>query len=191
MKKPSDKGSAFERDICKLLSLWMSQGARPDIFFRNPASGGAFTLSLARGRALGFGGDVAAGHPLAHSFLEHFYVEAKHWKTLGLETLLLGRGGDFLAITKNAENQAKQVGRHFMIVAKQNFRPTLLVMPSAIGMRLLGHQVSVHHTLCNGTYFATLFADMLKVDPVVFMDTIASSRRFGRPKGDNNEVAHL
>jgi hypothetical protein len=165
--------------------MWMSRGERPDLFFRNPASGGAFTLSLAKGQAFGFGGDVAAGHPLAHSFLEHFYVEAKHWRTLGLETLLLGRGGDFLAITKTAERQAKQVHRHFMVVAKQNFRPTLLVMPNEVGMKVLSGKVTVYHTLCSGAYFAGLFDEMLQVDPVYFMEAAneAPYRRLalGRP----------
>lgn len=181
----NQKGSAFERDVCRSLSRWMSRGDRADLFFRNPASGGAFTLSLGRGEAFGFGGDVAAGHPLAHSFLEHFYVEAKHWKSLGLDTLLIGKGGDFLRITKTAERQARAVDRHFMVVAKQNFRPTLLLMPNEVGMRLLAGRVPVYHTLYSGAYFATLFDNLLKVDPVLFMDaaneTAYSRLALGRP----------
>lgn len=42
-KHPSAKGSSFEREFCKKLSLWVSDGKDPDIFWRTAGSGSMAT----------------------------------------------------------------------------------------------------------------------------------------------------
>jgi hypothetical protein len=44
------KGSSFEREIAKLLSLWWSEGMRDDVFYRSHASGGRFTMRRKSGK---------------------------------------------------------------------------------------------------------------------------------------------
>jgi hypothetical protein len=44
------KGGAFEREICRDLSLWWSSGAKDDIFYRTSGSGGRFTHRQKRGK---------------------------------------------------------------------------------------------------------------------------------------------
>jgi len=43
MTQSKTKGSSFEREIAKLLSLWFSKGKRDDCFYRTQSSGGRFT----------------------------------------------------------------------------------------------------------------------------------------------------
>lgn len=67
------KGNAFERDVCRKLSLWISDGKRDDLLWRTAASGGRATfISRTSGGArlaVAQAGDVTAidlaGFPLA------------------------------------------------------------------------------------------------------------------------------
>lgn len=55
------KGSAYEREFCKELSLWWTNGNTDDVFWRSSNSGGRATLRAAKGkRTSGQHGDVAA-----------------------------------------------------------------------------------------------------------------------------------
>lgn len=46
----SKKGPKFERTICKMLSLWWSEGERDDIFWRTAGSGGRATVRRKQGK---------------------------------------------------------------------------------------------------------------------------------------------
>lgn len=64
-----DKGSSFERDICKELSLWWTNGKRDDVFWRTAGSGGRATNRMKQGQqTAGACGDMtfvdAVGDPL-------------------------------------------------------------------------------------------------------------------------------
>jgi len=72
------KGPQFERDMCKQLSLWWSDGARSDVFWRTSGSGARATVRAKKGKeTFGQCGDVAAIHPDGVSFLEVFAIELK------------------------------------------------------------------------------------------------------------------
>jgi hypothetical protein len=163
-----NKGNQFERDMCRKMSLWISRGERTDLFMRNVASGGAFTMSLKRGSALGVGGDMMAVHPLAHAFLDVFLTEYKHWRALNFEAALWNNRGEFARVITKAEKQAQEAGRHCFIVAKQNFRAPILLMPNDIGVRCAAPGL-VYHSLWNARVFACLLDDALKADPAEFL----------------------
>lgn len=75
-KKAKGKGSAFEREICKKLSLWWTDGGRDDVFWRTASSGGRAT---ARGRKSTFGqhGDVQATDPIGQPLMDLCTIEIK------------------------------------------------------------------------------------------------------------------
>jgi hypothetical protein len=65
----SKKGSAFERDTCKQLSLWFSHGERDDIFWRTAGSGARATCRAKQGlMTADSAGDICAIHPSAKCF---------------------------------------------------------------------------------------------------------------------------
>lgn len=166
-----EKGNEFERLMCKRMSLWLSAGQRRDLFMRNVASGGAFTLSARRGSPSGVGGDMMAVHPLAHDFLEVFLTEYKHWRDLNFEAALWMNRGEFAQVLTKAERQAIAAQRHYFIVAKQNHRAPILLMPHDVGLScatvLRSH--AVRHSLWGGRMFACLLDDVLGADPVEFI----------------------
>ena len=76
------KGSSFERKICKELSLWITDGERDDLFWRSSNSGGRATIVAVDGTRHTQSGDISAIHPLGHAFTETFVVECKHHRCI-------------------------------------------------------------------------------------------------------------
>lgn len=60
----SKKGSKFERDMCKRLSMWYSHEKRDDIFWRTAGSGARATVRMKQGKMTAdSAGDISALHP--------------------------------------------------------------------------------------------------------------------------------
>jgi hypothetical protein len=130
------KGSAFERQVGARLSRWITNGARGDLFSRNVLSGGDFTKRAAsRAEELGMPGDLMARHPLAFDFARAFTVECKHYADLGLVAFLLDHGGtSFLGkVLQHTSFQASQANTHYMVIARQNRLPVLVITSLRIG----------------------------------------------------------
>ena len=72
------KGSAFEREIAKLLSLWWSDCERDDIFWRTQTSGARATSRKRRGQdTFGQYGDIQACDPVGQPLLDCCIIEIK------------------------------------------------------------------------------------------------------------------
>lgn len=119
------KGSAFERLVCRKLSLWVSADERGDLFWRSAMSGGRATLARKRGEASHVAGDIASVHAEGHALTDDFYVECKHLKSLDLTALVCaGRGAlakNWMECCESAEYHKKRP----MLIAKQNMQPIL------------------------------------------------------------------
>ena len=78
MAKGSAKGSAFERKICKKLSLWWTIGERDDIFWRTSGSGARATGRAKQGKStFGQYGDIQATDPIGQPLLDICSIEIK------------------------------------------------------------------------------------------------------------------
>lgn len=177
------KGSAWERKICTKLSLWISDGARANMFSRNVLSGGAFTLAATKGKELGLPGDIAASHPLAFEFLSKFAVEAKHHKRISLDTYLWDfTGHNFLArVWESTKGQANRVGVHPMIIAKQNQCPAIVLVPIDIGQLAISNSFPAgklhYHALHGDRVMLLAFEEMLRfVRPARFLRSIDDAK---------------
>lgn len=79
MAKGSRKGAAFERAICRKLSLWWTRNLRDDVFWRTSQSGGRATERAKKGQStFGQFGDIAANDPIGKPLLDCFTWELKH-----------------------------------------------------------------------------------------------------------------
>src|SRR3990172_2537168 len=80
------KGSSFEREIARALSLWLTRGADQTQLIRSVLSGGW------AGRAKGFGqvGDLAPNGPIGERFRRLYAVECKHQRDISLWQLWTG-----------------------------------------------------------------------------------------------------
>ena len=122
------KGGAFERLICVLLSLWVSDGKRRDLFWRSAMSGGRATRGRARGEDLAHqAGDLSAVHPWGHRLTDTFFIECKFVRNLQFDRLLFGEG--LLAqFWKTAIEQASNHKRSPMVIAKENRGDIVVLM---------------------------------------------------------------
>ena len=129
------KGAAFEREICKRLSLWVSEGKREDVFWRSAMSGGRATLLARSGKQAALG-DVSAVHALGHTLINHVHIECKFYQNLGVESFFYRQGGKLEAFRVELCNQEKTSGKLTWLIAKQNRRPTLVVSSGTMGVYL-------------------------------------------------------
>jgi len=169
-KRSAEKGGTFERDLNTRLSLWISDGEHRDLFRRAVMSGGQFT-NADRDGATGtkLPGDVAAAHPLAFALVNLFAIEAKNRKDIGLRVYMVDtKGTSFLAQTiEKTRLQATRHGVAWMVVAKEDRQPSLVFMPSSIGMLSIRpsqngmHENMRHHMLDGGRIFMATLDDFL------------------------------
>ena len=123
------KGSAYERVICKKLSLWLSKGKRKDLFWRAAMSGGRATLGKKRGENLAHqAGDICAVHPDGHELTNTYFIECKHYRNLRFDRFLFGKG--ILAqFWKKVCKEAKAYERIPMLIVQGNRIPMQVLLP--------------------------------------------------------------
>lgn len=77
MSRGKGKGSGFERDVCKQLSLWWT-GTRDDVFWRSASSGGRATQRHSKNQStFGQHGDISATDPIGIPLIRMMVVEIK------------------------------------------------------------------------------------------------------------------
>jgi len=164
------KGSEFERKICKRLSLWISDGRRKDIFWRSAMSGGRATVMLKSGEtAPAQAGDVSAVDRLGGDFIEKFYVECKFYKNLYTSDLIYNGSSGLSKFWLTAVADASRYKKIPLLIAKQNFKPILLCLqPKTLPKKFL-FNVCIFYKL---DLAIVALDDFLKyVRPETFVDT--------------------
>lgn len=126
------KGSAYEREVCTALSLWLSLGARKDLFWRSAMSGGRSTVGKKRGDTLSSQvGDISAVDPMGEWLLRHVVVECKAYNDLQIPSFILAETGLLSEFWTKLRRQAREFRRHPMLVARQDGRPPFIVLDSS------------------------------------------------------------
>ncbi len=121
------KGSAMERQLCKALSLWVSQGVSEDWFWRSSLSGGRATVAKKFGRVVNQCGDICSVDPRGFALTDVFFIESKHVKKHQLDKFLMEGTGLLAAFWKQAKKQAADHKREPMLIAKENHGPTIVI----------------------------------------------------------------
>jgi len=132
------KGAQFERDVCILLSKWITNGEREDIFWRSAMSGGRATVAYKRhGKQLASQvGDISCIDTIGNHFISTFAPECKFYAKLDYEGLLTGKG-KLLGFWEELNKQAGRYRKHPFLVCRQNrMHPHVCLDKS--GMRTLG-----------------------------------------------------
>jgi len=121
------KGSKFERDLAKDLSLWWTRGEDQYVFTRRGGSGGALRDRQGKSSA---SGDLAADKEVGKHFLNLYSIEAKFYADLSPQfwKLIHGEGAktltDFWLQARNAANPYK---RHALLILKSNGKKPLCI----------------------------------------------------------------
>jgi hypothetical protein len=155
------KGGSFERWLAVQLSLWVSQGKRRDCFWRTALSGGRATIAKRMGVDLAHqAGDIGAIHPLGHALTSHFFPEGKHYKNLQIDNFLLKQKGPLWKFWLKASKEAKKHNKEPMLIARQNNKPTLLIVRK--GTLLDVCPAIPVLVVCKGFIEVYLFDDVMK-----------------------------
>ena len=126
----NQKGAAFERHVCKHLSMFVSKGQRDDLFWRTAMSGGRATLGYRTGKNRSAqAGDIAAIDPLGSAFTSTFLVECKCYQELDIAAFLLGTGGKLRTFWTKLFDEAIEMKRVPLLIAKQNRFPAFVILP--------------------------------------------------------------
>jgi hypothetical protein len=157
MRKPSRKGSNFEREISKRLGLWWSNGERDDIFWRTSASGARAKIrSYSSQKTFGQYGDIQAIDPIGQPLLDLMTIEIKRgysgFSVSDLidksDTMKIQPYEDFLiqAITDH-----KNAGTPFWaLITKRDKRTSLIFLPSKLVQMLnikINQYMKIRHLL--------------------------------------------
>lgn len=114
------KGAQFERDVCRELSLWVSNGTQEDAFWRSSMSGGRSTVAARKGKRLvAQSGDISCIHPVGQAFIDKFYLECKSYANLNFLGLVTGKGR-LIEFWVETTKQAASYGKLPLLIAKQN-----------------------------------------------------------------------
>lgn len=123
------KGSSFERTICKRLSLWISEGKREDIFWRSAMSGGRATVQFKKGKEnKSQVGDISSIDQIGQKFTDKFVIECKSYSNIHLESLIYGKPkkGCILEFWEKVKKQALNISKSPLIIFKENGKEILL-----------------------------------------------------------------
>jgi hypothetical protein len=137
MPNGNKKGSSFEREICRTLSLWWT-GNRDDVFWRASQSGGRATERAKKGKTtFGSYGDIAAVDPIGRPLLDFFTIELKIGKSHGhfgdlLDAPIKKKRKQFafertLEQAMSAATLAKS--HHWMLISKRDRREPVVFIP--------------------------------------------------------------
>lgn len=182
----SGKGSAFEREFCRLLSRWWTGGERDDCFWRTSNSGGRATVRGRKGQGTaGQYGDIAATDDCGAPLLKVFAFELKRgYNRATLHDLLdrpkRAKTQSYEAWIAQARRSAEQAGSlDWMIVHKRDLREPLCVLGPTAAHRL--GLVQASSLVVEGYSAAVLgLSDFLAgVDPV---DVRKLAKKWGKIK---------
>jgi hypothetical protein len=139
MKNPKQKGSSFERKICKELSLWVSLGERDNLFWRSAISGGRATVRHKKGLDVRNQlGDITSIDTWGDALTDNFIIECKHYKDLEWSQFVYGKG--FIWATwKKLRGECHDHGRQPFLILKQNAKPVLVALSYKTVGRLKDH----------------------------------------------------
>ena len=127
------KGSAFERDICKKLSLWFSHGERDDLFHRTAGSGARSTTRAKKGKnTANSAGDIGyldvAGKPLIDAITFELKCGYNHVDTTSLiDTLSHNKKPQLLEFVRQAVESARNAQtKYWAVVHRRNGKRVLI-----------------------------------------------------------------
>jgi len=137
MAKGHSKGSRFEREVCKSLSKWWSNGKRDDIFWRTAGSGARATVRRKSGKkTFGQYGDMQATDPIGQPFIDKCVVEMKRGYNTESPLNLVDKQNmkdQFQGWAKKIQKEAKSAGTpYWLLIHKRDLRKVMVYIPYSL-----------------------------------------------------------
>jgi len=139
--KSKQKGAAFERSICKQLSLWVSGGKREDLFWRSAMSGGRATVHKDKSKVGAQAGDICSIDPMSSELVSKYYIECKNYKDLNFDSYIYSDKGILSSLIEETLKQSYLYNKKLMMIFKEARRPIMVatnsVILSSFGSRII------------------------------------------------------
>jgi hypothetical protein len=140
-----NKGSAFERQICRKLSLMVSDGKRTDCFWRSAMSGGRARLQVNKDIINTMqSGDISSISTDGFWLITAYTIEVKHYKDLQLASGFLNNSGFLYSFWESLKNDCRVTKKLPLLIAKQNNRPTIMLSLTGQAPTKLPPLVTLH-----------------------------------------------
>ena len=151
-RKSSQKGSGFERWVCKTLSLWWTEGKDDSVFYRSHGSGARATARSRKGKDTpNSHGDILALDPLGQPLLDLLCFELKRgYNRATLQDVLdrpSGRTSEWEAWIEQATESSEGAGSYsWALVVKRDTRQPLIAMPVHVAREfpVVWTQITLH-----------------------------------------------
>lgn len=166
------KGAAFERQICKILSLWISNNEHEDVFWRSPLSGGRFTVSSKKSNSnIKHSGDVSITDTKGQKLIDKFNIELKFYKSLNIEGLIFNTKSGIRSFWDQTLRDSRLSKKLPMLIAKQNTKNPLLILNSD-GVKFFKRKkcnigvISVINDI--DMHISDFYSELKNIDPKIF-----------------------
>lgn len=173
MAKGKGKGSQFERDFSRDLSLWWSKGKRKDLFWRSAMSGGMSTVTGCQAQA----GDIIAVDEQGYELIDAICFELKcGYNHCQVNDLLDGSGTK--QIIKSFVEQANESHERantdtYSIVLKRDRKKPLIFFP--LGTLFGSYVVGIDYGIVNAQGVQLEYcrlSDFFKLPPHVVLHIV-------------------
>lgn len=158
----SSKGSAFEREVCKMLSRWWTGDERDDVFWRSAGSGGmAKNRSNRGGTAFGQYGDIQATDPIGQPLIDVCSIELKRgYAQANIQNLLdkpaNAKAQQLETFLAQAANDSKLAGSpYWMLIVRRSQKQALVMFNKSFLAQL--KEAGVNQAIRRDTYFQFVF----------------------------------
>lgn len=126
------KGNSFERLISKKISLWFSNGERDDLFWRTQSSGGRHTSRSKKNLITeNQEGDICSTSELSSVFSKLVSIECKHYKSIDMWDLILGKGKVIDWYVKLRSEMINSQSSFPIVIFRQNYKPIMMLAGNA------------------------------------------------------------
>jgi len=133
------KGADFERDMCRLLSGYLSNGKRDDLLWRTAMSGGRATIGFRKGIVRSTQvGDIGAIHPMGEVLTDHFVIECKNRKGGNFLLWLLKGEGNVAKWWEKVCDEAATVKRYPLMICNVNRKGIIFAVAAAAHRAIVG-----------------------------------------------------
>ena len=122
------KGGAFERKICKILSLWFTENEREDVFFRSASSGAMATQRFKKGKPTsGQQGDVTSTDLEGIKFINKFSIELKSYRDFSLDFLIYKNKSLIHTWWEQCDGDANKGNKSPLLIIKKNNKKEVII----------------------------------------------------------------
>lgn len=121
------KGSAFEREVCRIFTKWITGKSKPVIFWRTASSGAQFTQTKGKGSKMA--ADLMAVEPEGCVLTDRFAIECKSYSTVSFKMLLKQSKSCKITLWwEQVVEDASKISKKPMLVFKSKYFPTCLMI---------------------------------------------------------------